>query len=54
MDNGIDCEEIVNKTLIANQSIVINASLAIVWDALVNPAMIKQYLFGTEAVSLII
>lgn len=51
MDNGLDCEEIVNKTLIANQSIVINASLAKVWDALVNPAMIKQYLFGTEAVS---
>lgn len=26
----------------------INASLAIVWDALVNPEQIKKYLFGTQ------
>jgi uncharacterized protein YndB with AHSA1/START domain len=51
MDNGIDCEEIVSKTLIDKQSIVIIALLEKVWNALVNPAMIKQYLFGTEAVS---
>jgi uncharacterized protein YndB with AHSA1/START domain len=41
----------VNKTLIAKQSVVINAPLSKVWDALVNPVLIKQYLFGTEAVS---
>lgn len=35
----------------ARQSIVINASPSKVWDALVNPAKIKQYLFGTEVVS---
>jgi uncharacterized protein YndB with AHSA1/START domain len=29
----------------------VSASPARVWDALVNPAMIKQYLHGTEAVS---
>ena len=32
-------------------SITISASPAQVWDALVNPAKIKQYLYGTEAVS---
>ncbi|MEI6222962.1 MAG: SRPBCC family protein [bacterium] len=34
-----------------SQSILINAPLAKVWDALINPAVIKQYLFGTEAIS---
>ena len=32
-------------------SITINASPASVWKALTDPAMIKQYLFGTEVVS---
>lgn len=36
---------------IASQSIEINASRAKVWDALTNPEIIKQYLFGTNAVS---
>lgn len=38
----------MNKPLIAKQSITINAPTAKVWDALVNPETIKQYLFGTE------
>jgi uncharacterized protein YndB with AHSA1/START domain len=38
----------MNKGFIAKQSILIKASKAKVWEALVNPAMIKQYLFGTE------
>ena len=37
--------------LIAQAHITINAPIARVWDALVNPEMIKQYLFGTNAVS---
>jgi uncharacterized protein YndB with AHSA1/START domain len=41
----------VSKNLIAKQSITINAPASKVWDALINPEMIKQYLFGTDAVS---
>ncbi len=37
--------------LIIKKSVFINAAPASVWDALVNPQKIKQYLFGTEAVS---
>jgi uncharacterized protein YndB with AHSA1/START domain len=36
---------------IARQSLVISAPVAAVWDALVNPRMIKQYMFGTNAIS---
>lgn len=32
-------------------SVVINADPAKVWDALTNPAKIKEYLFGTETVT---
>ena|SRR5271166_667559 len=35
----------------AKRSITINAPSAKVWDALINPDMIKQYLFGTQAIS---
>jgi uncharacterized protein YndB with AHSA1/START domain len=38
----------MNKTYIAKTSITINASASKVWDALTNPHLIKQYLFGTE------
>ena len=38
----------MNTNHIAKQSVTINAPAAKVWEALVNPAMIKQYLFGTE------
>jgi uncharacterized protein YndB with AHSA1/START domain len=41
----------MSKDLIAKQSITINAPASKVWDALINPEMIKQYLFGTDAVS---
>jgi uncharacterized protein YndB with AHSA1/START domain len=37
--------------LTAKASITINAPIAKVWDALVNPTLIKQYFFGTEAIS---
>lgn len=36
---------------IAKVSVDIKAPAAEVWDALTNPAMIKQYLFGTDAKS---
>ena len=41
----------MNKTLIANAQIDINTPIARVWQALVSPDMIKQYMFGTTAVS---
>lgn len=37
--------------LIVKASITINASPAKVWEALTKPELIKQYLFGTEAIS---
>lgn len=39
------------KGLVSTASAMINAPIEKVWDALVNPAMIKQYMFGTEVVS---
>ena len=41
----------MDKNLIAKASIVINASSNKVWDALVTPESIKQYMFGTNVVS---
>jgi len=41
----------MDKNLIARTSISINASSEKVWDALVNPEAIKQYMFGTNVVS---
>lgn len=32
-------------------SITINTNISIVWDALINPDVIREYFFGTEAVS---
>jgi len=43
--------ENMKNTLIAQAHITISAPIAKVWDALVNPEMIKQYMFGTNAVS---
>lgn len=40
----------MNKELIAKASITINTPVAKVWDALINPDKIKQYMFGTNAV----
>jgi len=42
----------MNKDLIANADIKINASPDLVWDALINPEKIKVYLFGTKTSSL--
>jgi uncharacterized protein YndB with AHSA1/START domain len=39
------------RGLVAKQSVKVDAPTSKVWDALVNPAMIKQYMFGTTAAS---
>ena len=41
----------MKNTIIAKAQVEINAPIAKVWNALVNPEMIKQYMFGTNAVS---
>jgi uncharacterized protein YndB with AHSA1/START domain len=41
----------VKNPYIAKAQVEINAPIANVWNALVNPEMIKQYMFGTNAVS---
>jgi uncharacterized protein YndB with AHSA1/START domain len=41
----------VDKELIARASVTINAPSEKVWDALVNPEAIRQYMFGTNVVS---
>ena len=41
----------MNKNLIAKTAITIKAPSTRVWDALVTPAAIKQYMFGTNVVS---
>lgn len=41
----------MNTNLIARASILINAPSSKVWEALVTPEAINQYMFGTNAVS---
>jgi uncharacterized protein YndB with AHSA1/START domain len=41
----------MDKNLIARASITINAPSTKVWDALVNPQAIQQYMFGTHVVT---
>jgi uncharacterized protein YndB with AHSA1/START domain len=41
----------MKSKLIAEQSILINAPATMVWHALITPELIRQYLFGTEAIS---
>ncbi len=38
----------MNNKFVAKASIIINAPAARVWDALTQPELIKQYLFGTQ------
>ena len=38
----------MNETHVARTSITINTARSQVWDALTNPQLIRQYLFGTE------
>lgn len=41
----------MNKGLIAKASISINAPAGKVWDALTDPEVIKQHMFGTNVIS---
>jgi uncharacterized protein YndB with AHSA1/START domain len=41
----------MNRGLIAKASISINTPTAKVWNALTNPEVIKQYMFGTNVIS---
>lgn len=41
----------MNNNLTVTKSIEINADVKKVWDALTNPAKIKEYLFGTETIT---
>lgn len=40
----------MSKGFVAKQSVRVRASAAKVWDALVDPAAVKQYMFGHNAV----
>ena len=41
----------MNKKYVAEATTTINAPVSKVWQALVNPEIIKQYLFNTEVIS---
>lgn len=41
----------MNHDLVVSASIAINAPVSKVWDALTNPKIIKEYLFGTETIT---
>jgi uncharacterized protein YndB with AHSA1/START domain len=41
----------MRNDLIVSQSIVINVTLAKVWDALTDPSIIKKYLYDTETLT---
>ena len=41
----------MNNTLIARATITINAPASRVWEALMDPELIKQYLFGADVIS---
>ncbi len=41
----------MEKQLVATASITLNAPIAKIWDAITNPSVIKEYMFGTEVVS---
>ena len=41
----------MEKKFVAKATTTINAPASKVWDALTNPALIKQYMFGTDVIS---
>lgn len=41
----------MNKPFIAKTSVTVDAPVAKVWDALVNPEKIREYMFGTTVLS---
>ena len=52
MDNSYRSKFVpMSQKLVSKSSIVIKAPVNKVWQALTDPALIKQYLFGTNAIS---
>jgi uncharacterized protein YndB with AHSA1/START domain len=47
-DVGNETEEEVSRGFEAIRTVVVNAPPAKVWDALTNPAKVKQYMHGTD------
>ncbi len=41
----------MNKELIVKKELLIKADISKVWDAIVNPEIIKEYFFGTQVTS---
>ncbi|HEX2788012.1 MAG TPA: SRPBCC domain-containing protein [Ignavibacteria bacterium] len=41
----------MRKDLVVEESVDVNASVEKVWDALTNPAIIKDYLYGTDTIT---
>ena len=41
----------MRNDLIVSGMVEINSSISKVWDALTNPKIIKEYLFGTETIT---
>ena len=41
----------MRQDLIVSKSVIINANQEKVWNALTNPEIIKEYLFGTETIT---
>ena len=41
----------MRQDLVVSQTIEVNAPVSKVWDAMTNPEIIKEYLFGTETVT---
>jgi uncharacterized protein YndB with AHSA1/START domain len=41
----------MNRGLVASASVLINAPIGTVWHALVDPELIKRFMFGTTVVS---
>jgi uncharacterized protein YndB with AHSA1/START domain len=51
MENIKSQDQELNKNFIAKASITVDAPIARVWSAFVNPKMIKQYMFGTDVIT---
>lgn len=41
----------MNHELSVSESVIVNADVKKVWDALTNPSKIKDYLYGTETIT---
>jgi uncharacterized protein YndB with AHSA1/START domain len=51
MENNSSLDQELSKNFIAKTSITIDAPVVKVWNAFVNPKMIKQYMFGTDVIT---